>query len=248
MGVDRRTTQPIMRWWCGRDTCDDYRSCACSRWPAPAVVPPAASGWWDDDGAIACCWAAYQPKGAAAFLASLTDLSGNGNNAGDPGGAGTPTWDAVNGWKFDGIAQYLTTTFVPQNDQSQTMIAQYTTVTNTGIIAGMRDGVDGLFALRPDDGSNKAKYYNGSNRAVAPRLLAGNLCVAGNTGYRDGASDSLAIGAWACAALTPVIISGYNDVGIPTAPCAAYIQAFALYDCTLTAPQVLAVSTAMAAL
>ena len=49
-------------------------------------VPAGGGGWWNPNGDIPCEWGAYQPKWAASFLASLIDLTGNGNNAGDPGG------------------------------------------------------------------------------------------------------------------------------------------------------------------
>ena len=49
----------------------------------------------------------------------------------------------------------------------------------------------------------------------------------------------------ACAAL---YFGCYNNAGVPTSFKALNKQAVAIYDCTLTAPQVLAVATAMAAL
>jgi hypothetical protein len=72
--------------------------------------------------------------------------------------------------------------------------------------------------------------------------------VAGNTGYRNGAADPGAIGAWTGAAVSAVYICAINDAGVPTFFTSAYIQALAIYDCTLTAPQVAAVAAAMAAL
>ena len=208
----------------------------------------AAANWWNPDGSIACAWAAYQPKSAASFAASLTDLTGNGNNAGDPGGAATPSWDAVNGWKFDGAGNYLTTTFTLATDQSQSVLVQYTNVTNVGYLTGMRGNGDWML-LRPDIGAANVLYRHGSaNVLSAPRLLAGNLGIAGNQGYRNGASDGGLLAGWGGAGTTSLYIGAYNRAGAALTPIAAYAQAVAIYDCTLTAPQVALVAAAMAAL
>jgi len=207
-----------------------------------------ANPWWDPLGEGLCIWAAYQPKGAADLASSYVDLSGNGNNA----GVGVaPTWDIVNGWKFDGLTQYLTTIFLPQNDQSQTILVQYTNLSNAALrnLFGMRGttGGDTYFSCRAQGGG--WRYYgNGAERAIAGVTpLAGNLGVSGNQGFLNGASDGLAIGIWTGAG-DRVVFIGANNLGVPWDRCALYCQAFALYDCTLTAPQVLSVSNAMSLL
>lgn len=208
-------------------------------------ITAAAADWWDPNNDGLCVWSAYQPKGATSFAASLLDLSGNGNNAGDPGGAATPAWDNVNGWKFDGIAHYLTTTFVPQNDQTQTAILQFTTVTDGSFFWGAAP-TGGMFAQTRSGGD--VTYRNGAFIALAPNLAAGNLAVSGNRGYRNGVAEGGAIGAWTAPSNDVVYIGCRSFNAGPANYIAAYFQAFALYDCTLTAPQVLAVATAMALL
>lgn len=79
--------------------------------------------WWDPDSEGLCSWSAYQSKGATSYTASLTDLSGNSHNAST---GVQPDWDATNGWKFDGVEDYLLTTFVPQTDATQSVLVQYT--------------------------------------------------------------------------------------------------------------------------
>lgn len=207
-----------------------------------------AADWWDPDGEGLCVWAAYQPKGALSFAASLIDLSGNGNDAGDPGGAATPGWNTVNGWTFDGLADYLTTTFVPQNDQSQSVLVQYTNVTNAGDVCGCRTTVPAQFRIIPDS-TGTVRYQNGAaSVAVAPQLAAGNLGIAGNQGYRNGAADGGALAAWGGASTFALYIGARNRAGAADAFCAAYVTAIAIYDCVLTAGQMLNVATAMAAL
>jgi len=206
-----------------------------------------AADWWDPTGAGLCIWAAYQPKGAASLVASYIDLSGNGNNA----GVGVaPTWDAVNGWKFNGSTQYLTTGFVPSSDTTQSMIVQYTTRTSAAYraIAGISDSSSQRLALSGQWTAGVA-YMNGGGLDIAPLLNAGNLCVAGVQGYRNGVADGAAFApAWGGIPTSSVYIGCWNASGVAALFCALYIQAFALYDCTLTAPQVLAVANAMVAL
>lgn len=209
----------------------------------------AASGWWEAGGA-ACCWAAYQPKGAASFAASLTDLSGNGHDAVNPGGANTPGWDVVSGWTFDGMQQYLTTTFVPQNDQSQSMIVRFSDVPDDGEpywISGMREDeeVDSLFMIALEDGG---LYYGNGSFEAGTEALAGVCAVAGNQGYLNGVADGNVIGAWGMVPTISTYIGAVNFEDVPIFHLQGYIQAFALYDCTLTADQVLAVRNAMSAL
>lgn len=203
--------------------------------------------WWDPNGEGLCVWSAYQPKGALNFASSLIDLTGNGNNAGDPGGANTPAWDAINGWGFDGLNDYIMTTFVPQNDQSQSALVQFTNVGNVNtVLFGSQSLVNRVFAIIPDRAITSTRYFNGGNITTVPGLLNGNLGIGGNQGYRNGLPDGGAIGAWAGVPIGSVYIGAYFPGN--AANCQVQIQAFALYDCVLTPPQMLAVATAMAAL
>jgi len=208
----------------------------------------AAMAWWDPDGDGLSVWAAYQAKGAASYAESLTDLSGNGNDAST---GVQPGWDAANGWKFNGSTHYLTTTFVPQNDQSQTALIQFTTLTNTGVIFGIISDASAAdrMQLRPSDGFNVVYRNGNANKQVAPNIATGNLCIAGSQGYRNGAADGGAIAGWAGGAPSRALWIGVSNNGAGgTLFCAAYVQAFALYDETLTAGQVAAVAAAMATL
>jgi hypothetical protein len=210
-------------------------------WKGTGAAAPVPD-WWDPNVEGLCIWAAYQPKGALNFAASLVDLSGTGNDAIDPGGANTPGWDAVNGWTFDGIAQYLVTTFVPDNDQSQSVLVQFTDVTNTFWALGQFDAANRSFAICPN--RPNVRYDNGTARTVVPSLLAGNLGIAGDQGYRNGVADGAVMAGWGGAAVLPVTIGARSGVAYG----ALYIQSLALYTCVLTAPQMLAVETAMALL
>lgn len=212
---------------------------------------PTAADWWDPNNEGLCIWAAYQPKGAASFAASLLDLSGNGNNAGDPGGANTPAWDAVNGWRFN-AAHYLTTAAQPIQNQTWSMLIQATNV-NSGAVnratAGCKfGGRDFRLAFDYSTPANRVLYSSNGSRLTNPLLANGNLCIAGRQGYRNGIADGAAIPVQANVHATTLLIGCESNGGVPGAFFIGDIQAFALYDCVLSGPQVLAVANAMAAL
>jgi hypothetical protein len=90
-------------------------------------------------------------------------------------------------------------------------------------------------------------YCCRNNVFVAPKLASGNLAIAGNSAYRNGISDS--------SALTGVGLNTHiayigciNLEGTPSWFLRGNIAAIVVYNVTLTAPQVLARATAMAAL
>lgn len=209
------------------------------------VAEAVAGGWWDPNSDGLSVWAAYAAKGAADLAASYTDLSGNSHDA----GVGVaPTWDAVNGWKGDGATMYLTTGFSPQTDQSQTLLVQFTNGTAQAVqwLAGARSIDTRIFGIQSRYYGDM-QYMNGSILVVTPNIAAGNLAVAGNQGYRNGAVDGGAIGGYV-GGTGSLYIFCRNQAGTAQQFSSAYIQAFALYDTALTAPQVSAIAAAMAAL
>ena len=207
------------------------------------------SRYWWLQGRIAAadCWAAYQPKGAGGYALSKRNLNGSGNNAAD--GAAIPTWDVVNGWKFDAASlQYLTTTFVPQNDQSQSVLIQFTNGIDTNYLFGMLDAAARAFYVRRKLAAG-AVYANGGSRpGVGAAVAAGNLGIAGTEGYRNGADDSLSTGVYTGVPVSACYIGCYNLAGVATGFISVYIQALAIYSVTITVAQVAAVAAAMAAL
>ena len=82
---------------------------------------------------------------------------------------------------------------------------------------------------------------------MAPNQATGNLAVAGQQGYRNGVAEGAVMfsgGPWT----QDIYIGGRNGGGVFGAPLHGEVVAFAAYSCTLTAPEVLTVETAMAAL
>lgn len=210
--------------------------------------PRGGGGDWFNPSGTLDIFAAYQPIGAADFATSLVDLTGNGNDAGDPGGGGTPTWDADNGWIFDGATQYLTTTFVPSNDQTQSVIVQYTdATTDDAYLVGCQQAAGRILGLIPLYLTGAQVFYlNGFGANVVTSVASGNLCVAGNRGYRNGVAEGATINAWAGETLQALYIACRNTTGTPGQFLAVRIQALAIYNVTLTAPQVATIAARMA--
>ena len=209
------------------------------------VSQQSAANWWEAGGATGAV-AVYQPIGAADLSTSYNDLSGNGNNA-TPGVA--PTWDAVNGWKFSGT-QYLNTGIVPT--PSYSMAVRYTNATIAGrILVGQTDAgaVANRFVIQAFDGAGANVVYSNSSSGfsfVPPGLASGVLAISGASAYRNGIFD-IALPADGIY-LFQIVLGGYNAGGTPAPNFNGNMQAFAIYNNTLSAAQVAAISAAMAAL
>lgn len=214
------------------------------------VSYPTGADWWDPNDEGLCIIAAYQPKGAANLAASYVDLSGNGNNCG-PGVA--PGWNAVNGWIFtQASAQFLVTGVVPASGWSG--LVQFTNASDPGNavsqIFGRRTGginLDrfgvGVFATGPI-----RFYLSGQQVNVATVLpLSANMGIAAQQGYFNGVAEGAPIAPWGPNGASDIYIGARNE-GVARFFAEVQIQALAIYNCTLTGPQMLAVATAMAAL
>jgi len=207
----------------------------------------AVAGWWEAGGAIGCL-GAYQPIGAASYAASLVNLADPGTR--DAYAGTSPSWDAVNGWTFNGSTQYLIADMTPATDQSWSVICRYVKTGGYGYLLGCRNFSDTrMFALQPNDGGapSGSRYYNGGTLKVAPGAGAGIMGLAGATGYRGGAAEAGSIPAWTGSARYQIYFGAYNN-----GPAVGYykgtIQCIAIYNTTLSAVQMAAITAAMAAL
>lgn len=192
--------------------------------------------------AVASCVAAYKAKGAASQVASYVNLTGNATYNLTTGGS--PDWDAVNGWKIDSVdgTKYLDSHYVPTAGNSLIIrFSNATTDDNKSIIG--EDTSDAYFAIWISH-SSQVLYCNGGLVHAGVAATSGVLAVAGQQGYRDGVADGDPIAAWSAINSKSILIGTAAGGYIAH----AYTQAVALYNTVLTAPQVAAVSTAMAAL
>lgn len=100
------------------------------------------------------------------------------------------------------------------------------------------------------DGANAysfCRYRNGGMLNVAPAFAAGSLAIANGNAFRNGVQEPGVIPAGAVPT-APMWVGRYNNAGAAVKCLLGNIQAIAIYNTTLTAPQVAAVSAAMAAL
>lgn len=192
--------------------------------------------------------AVYQPLGAASLAASYVNLVNPGTFNAAPGVA--PTFASATGWTFNGTTQYLVTGVVPGDAWS--MLVQFNNVPATNV-ARTLIGVNNTsnlkrFNIQPTAGSSNVVYEHQGTLGVSPRLLAGNLGIAGQQGYRDGVADGVAIGTSIGSYVQDLYIGSRNNIGVADRLCQCDIYAIAIYNSALTAAQMLAVSAAMAAL
>jgi len=188
--------------------------------------------------------AAYKPKGAASLAASYVNLVNAGTYDAAPGVA--PTLGA-GGWTFNGTTQYLTTGITPNtaNWSALVQLANGASGATVNTPFGSFDGNGFLIIQNPAD--DVTHYYNSALLFVVPRITSGNLGFAAQTAYRNGVAESGGMAFTANPAVA-LYIGALNVSGGAGKFFSGDIAEFAIWNTTLTAPQVLAVATAMSAL
>lgn len=202
------------------------------------------SNWWDSIGLTP--WADYRPYGAASFAASLVDQTGQGHDAGDPGGSDTPDWTAAAGWDFDG-ASHLTTEFLPELNGSQAVFVQFTDLSGADkfYIAGCQTTTGTRFGIRPQ--LNSVTFYNCTTGDYNTCPAAGNLAFAGSAGYLNGSPVVTGLTHGGSGDMRALWISALN-LGNAHMPQIWKCRQFTIFDVAPNATQAAAIAAAMAAL
>jgi hypothetical protein len=189
----------------------------------------------------------YQPKGAASLAASYVNLANPGTYDAALGAA--PSFDEATGWTFNGIDQYLTTGVVPASGWS--MIARVSGA-GGGTIFGQRSIAVGSTShqIVPNATGNIVAYRNGGSIDVtkSPGLTSGILAMAGNAAYRNGINENITLQAFGGETPLAMFLGARNNQNVVHAFFSGSIAAFAIYNTTLSAAQVAAISAAMALL
>ena len=203
--------------------------------------------WWQARGITpSTCVAAYQPKGARDLASSYINLANPGTYNAAPGTA--PTWDVVNGWKFLGSSsQYLTTGIVVSVGWSIVVRFSNWSVLSTylfGAYDGATTTIVGICPWNRNTPDITNAFWNGKiiNRGIIVGT-SGVYTISGANCYANGMADGTLINAFA--PTNALYISALNKDGVATFLGTGYIQAFAIYNTTLIAAQVLAVTNAM---
>lgn len=132
--------------------------------------------------------AAYQPKGAASFIASLINLANPGiHNAIDPGGINTPGWNNIDGWVSAG--NYLTSDIIPTS-LYWSMMAKISN--NNEMINNINGSLNTLVNGQNGLGSffGSIVYWNGGYKSSSSPAVSGIFGYAGNKGYYNGVEES----------------------------------------------------------
>ena len=213
-------------------------------------------GWWDLNGTIASCVAAYQPKGAASYAASKTNLANPGTyDATD--GAAYPTFNTSTGWSFNGSSQYLKTNYVPSAGANLSVFARANQLANgantINTIVGMcaasspYNGV--LLRLYAKDGSYYNRYVNDGVSSLITTQTTGDhvIGVAGREGFLDGTSEATFSDETQAFPAYDLYI-GATHYSSTIQFFYGSIYAVSIYEGVLTTAQISSLTTAMAAL
>jgi len=207
---------------------------------AAGVVVP--NGWWLS-GSIpsANCIGAYAAKGAATYAASKINLANPGTyNTVD--GTAYPTWDDTNGWKFAGASsQYLDTGITPDNTYSTIIRFSNVTANATCVLFGAQSNLTDTYHIFASYSGGASYFRNGGSYAGTGATSGIYGIIGQNAAINGSIVSAIGTGAHAWSTLKVACMStNYFLTG--------YVQAFATYNIALSAPQVLAVYNAMAAL
>jgi hypothetical protein len=155
--------------------------------------------------------------------------------------------DAATGWKFS--LNYLITGIVP--NAGYWMLVRYSNFVwiaakSLGQIYGLVTANFGITS------TTNWRYYSGAFRdgSAAGHMAAGVVGVNNQLGYQNGIPDTIPIAGFdnINTDMLPIGARRRSDIGIWDAFITAHIQAFIVGKASITDVQMLAVSTAMAAL
>lgn len=216
----------------------------------------AALPWWLSGGVAADnCFAAYKPKGAASLAASYDNNAAPGNGLAD----GTydctlgvaPTFDPLTGWMFNGSTQWLNTGI----DGTLKPVSYIARIALGG--SGYRPIIGTItkngWEWRINATTNKQNLLKQDTTSIGTSTSAGDGVIAVTysaagayafylSGVADGSGTNDKTGETGAVTLIGRKATGTDEW------FAGNILCLAVYNVVLTPAQVLAVSTAMAAL
>jgi hypothetical protein len=204
---------------------------------------PVTLDWWSaGEVSPSYCIGAYTAKGATDQATSYLNKIQNLYNMET---TSAPTWEAVGGWTFDGVSQFLSAAYLWMNS-GMTFVVRFSNGANASAALFDTGHLGYRIRIRPRHATDfciNAQYSTSDVNSV-PAVAGGVLILAGNTLYVDGvarAEDFIG------AAYAP---GGNSNDPISLAKGQAdfygcKIQAFAFYQGVFTAEQAAAVTTAM---
>lgn len=197
---------------------------------------------------------AYQPMGASSLATSYVNLANTGTNNAIPGSGSyaPPTWNATDGWIFNELAQYLDMGVAPESNWS--VIARFSNVTGSGkTLFGIFSGNYGRFLFfTPSNGAYRVYGAGSSTISLLGIKTEGIVGISQYQPYFNGVPDGVPVssGEWTDPGDGLSFLIGCFDMAgdSPLNFIAANIQAFVLYNQTLSAPEMAIISKAMASI
>jgi hypothetical protein len=197
------------------------------------------------------CIAAYQPKGATNYDASLINLVNPGTHDATAGKA--PDWDASTGWYFDKAnSEYLITDIPSAEDMTlaiRVADASKGDAEAAAIGSAYYEGghINKIF-ITPKNVSSRIVFGKGAANFSASGLTTGTAVLAGYDCYKDGSKLGTISSSWKDEKPMREIHIGRLNRNMSVEYYGGYILAAAIYSTVLTSEQVAALHTAMNAL
>lgn len=215
-----------------------------------AGVVAASSDWWLAGGISSDdCIFAYQPKGAASYSASLSNLNNPGTGDATEGAA--PDWAASTGWTFTAANSDRLITPTSTRGADFTVIVRYQNASgNTQYIYGDASWpYEWNLRLTPGVGTDMKWTNDNTYTETGGGSAAGVMALAGYTAYFDGESKGTISTGSGTQPTGNHYIGTQNVDGSPSdGMTSVEILAIAAYDRALSASEIAAVTAAMEAL
>jgi len=221
------------------------------------ICRAAAESWWQAGGTTGAV-AAYLAKGAASYAASKVNLVSPGTyDLTEVSTGASPSWSAARGW-HTWTGKVFDTGIFP-GIGTWTAICSVANCTNPppefSAVFGATGGVTGsgkylIFAIQTYHVGAGPRYYAPNGTTVLEPFISSSAvyAIAGQTAYKNGVPATALTG-------TPTMANLSLKIGAHQEPDNNYyyrfyadICALSVYNTTLSAAQVAAVSAAMAAL
>lgn len=186
--------------------------------------------------------AAYQPKGAASYAASLVNIANPGTYNATEGVA--PSWATGTGWDCrTPVLSRLECAVVPSSGWSAIISLNVVEPGGGNYGRAFEDSSGNAFGILPTTGAPGMLFKNGGMLTIPNQTGVLILAIAAASAYVNGVlAGAIPVGA---GYVGPIHLG--NRFALDR-HLGGFIRSFAIYSSTLTAPEVAAVSAAMAAL
>lgn len=189
--------------------------------------------------------AAYQPISANSLADSYVNLANPGVYDATQGNQ-EPSWNTWDGWVFNGVDQSLDTNMpVPEDGWSMIVMYEAENPQENNILIGELTTGARFEIWTNRSGGVEFSYGDGTSANQSP-LDSGVLALCGGDTYKNGVPDLIGMGNWTETAAYNIRIARLNrPAGAIQYYYGGSIQALAIYNETLTANQVTAITKAM---